>query len=239
MSNLQGTAITWLGHACVHVQTYQGTSILIDPFIQQNPTFPRDYKLPEKIDLLLITHGHFDHIADALPVAQEHNPTVLGAMELIHWLTGKGMKKGEGMNLGGSFHLRDVTVTMVEAKHSSGIQDGDQMIYGGNPGGFILGIEGGPTLYHAGDTSVFSDMQLTRDLYAPDLAMLPIGGHFTMGPKEAALAAKYLGVNTVLPLHFGTFPVLTGTPEQLEEALRAHGATEIKVLKVKAGDAIR
>jgi L-ascorbate metabolism protein UlaG (beta-lactamase superfamily) len=227
MPDLKGTSITWLGHATVLIVTPKGTTILIDPFIEHNPKYPKGYKLPDKIDLLLLTHGHMDHIADAMPVAKKHGPVAIGMVELIDWLHSKGLKneQGIGMNIGGSHQHGDVSVTMTEARHSSSITDGDKTIYGGNPAGFVITIDGGPVLYHAGDTTVFSDMQLIRDLYHPELAMLPIGDHYTMGPKAAAVAAKFLGAKTVLPIHFGTFPVLTGTPAALEKELAGTGVT--------------
>jgi L-ascorbate metabolism protein UlaG (beta-lactamase superfamily) len=237
MSDLKGTSITWLGHATVLITTPKGTNILIDPFIEHNPKYPRGYKLPDKIDLLLLTHGHMDHIADALPVAKKYDPSVIGMVELIDWLQSKGLKseRGVGMNIGGSHKHGDVTLSLTEARHSSGITDGDKTIYGGEPAGFVIAIENGPVLYHAGDTSVFSDMKLIGELYHPELAMLPIGDHYTMGPKLAAVAAKYLGAKTVLPIHFGTFPALVGTPAQLEKELAGSG---VQVIHTEPGKAI-
>jgi len=236
MPNLKGSSITWLGHATVLITTHRGTTILIDPFIEHNPKYPKDYKLPDKIDLLLLTHGHGDHIADAIPIADKYSPTVVGIVELIGWIQSKGVKNGVGFNLGGTYKHGDVSITMVEAKHTSSIQDGDQLIYAGVSVGFVLTIEDGPVLYHAGDTSLFSDMQLIRELHAPSLAMLPIGDHYTMGPKAAAIAVKYLGVASVLPIHFGTFLPLIGTPEELEEHLAGTG---VEVLKPQPGAVIR
>jgi L-ascorbate metabolism protein UlaG (beta-lactamase superfamily) len=236
MSDLKGTTVTWLGHSTVLIATAKGTNVVIDPFMEHNPTYPKDYVLPEKIDLILVTHGHFDHIADALPLAQKFNAPVAGMFELVSWLHSKGVEKTIGMNIGGSYSQSDLTITMSEAKHSSGIQDGKQMVYGGEPAGFVIAIENGPVLYHAGDTSVFSDMKLIAELYQPEFAMLPIGGHYTMGPKEAALATKYLGVKAVLPLHFGTMPELTGTPEELETHL---GTIGVEVVKMKPGESAK
>jgi L-ascorbate metabolism protein UlaG (beta-lactamase superfamily) len=236
MADLKGTVVTWLGHATVHIATAKGTSILIDPFIEQNPKFPKSYKFPDKIDLILATHGHGDHIADLVPVATKHSSTVVAMVELAGWAQSKGVKNTIGMNLGGSWKHEDVTISMVEAKHSSGISDGDEIIYGGEPIGFVIAIQDGPVLYHAGDTCLFLDMQTIRDLYHPQLAMLPIGDHYTMGPKAAAMAAKYLGVTSVLPIHYGTFPILTGTPEELSKLLEG---TSIKVNAISPGESLR
>src|SRR5580698_600076 len=215
MSSSKGTRITWLGHATVLVTTPKGTNLLIDPFIAMNPKYPKDFVLPEKIDYILLTHGHMDHMADTVPAASKHGSTVVAIYELADYVAGKGVKNTVGMNLGGTVQLDDVAATMVEAKHSAGAQDESGTHYVGVAAGYVLTISDGPVLYHAGDTAVFSNMQLIRELYHPEIAMLPIGGHFTMGPKEAALAVRYLTPKTVLPLHFGTFPPLIGTPDQL------------------------
>jgi L-ascorbate metabolism protein UlaG (beta-lactamase superfamily) len=235
MPNLKGVSITWLGHATVLIVTAKGTTVLIDPFIDRNPKYPKGHQLPETIDLLLLTHGHMDHIADALPVAKKHNAHSFGMVEMMDWMESKGLKNGVGMNIGGSHTQADVTFTMTEARHSSSITDGDRIVYGGDPAGFVLAIENGPVLYHAGDTAVFSDMQLIRELHHPELAMLPIGDHYTMGPKGAALAAKLLGVKSVLPIHFGTFPALTGTPQALEKELAETG---VEVIRTEPGQTL-
>ena len=212
MSLLKGTRVTWLGHSTVLVQTAMGTNILIDPFIAHNPKYPKSFILPEKIHYILLTHGHGDHISDAVPVAIKHGSTVVAIYELAAYMAAKGVADTIGMNLGGTVQLEDVAATMVDAKHSAGGQDEHGTHYVGVAAGFVLTIADGPVLYHAGDTAVFGDMRLIAELYHPEIAMLPIGGHYTMGPKEAALAAKLLVPKIILPLHFGTFPPLKGTP---------------------------
>jgi len=234
MSSLKGTRITWLGHATVLITTARGTNILIDPFIAQNPKYPRDFVLPPKIHYILLTHGHGDHISDAVPVAQKHGSTVVAIYELAAYVAGKGVTNTIGMNLGGTVQLEDVAATMVEARHSAGAQDEHGTHYVGVAAGYVLTIADGPVLYHSGDTAVFGDMKLIRDLYHPEVAMLPIGGHFTMGTKEAALAASYLAPEKVLPLHLGTFPPLTGTPQELAALVDA----SIQVVEWKPGESI-
>jgi L-ascorbate metabolism protein UlaG (beta-lactamase superfamily) len=234
MDSLKGTRITWLGHATVLVKTAKGTTILIDPFIAHNPKYPEGFELPVRIDYILLTHGHMDHIADAVPVAQKHGSTVVAIYELANWVAGKGAANTIGMNLGGTVQLEDVAATMVEAKHSAGAQDEHGTHYVGIAAGYVLAIADGPVLYHSGDTAVFGDMKLIRELYRPEVAMLPIGGHFTMGPKEAALATELLKPEVVLPLHFGTFPPLTGTPEQLAALVSG----SVKVVRWKPGESI-
>ena len=195
--------------------TAKGVNILIDPFIAQNPKYPRTFSLPSRIDYILLTHGHGDHISDAVPVATHHGSKVVAVYELADYVASKGVSQTVGMNLGGTVDLDGVKATMVDAKHSAGAQDEKGTHYVGVAAGFVLSLPDGLTIYHAGDTAVFGDMKLIGELYRPKVAMLPIGGHFTMGPREAALAVKLLEPEVVLPLHFGTFPVLTGTPGEL------------------------
>jgi L-ascorbate metabolism protein UlaG (beta-lactamase superfamily) len=234
MISLKGTRITWLGHATVLVQTAKGTNILIDPFIAQNPEYPKEFVLPEKIHYILATHGHGDHISDLVPVAASHNSTVVAVFELANYLAKKGVARTIGMGMGGTVQLDDVAVTLVAAEHSSSVQDEQGTHYVGLAGGFVLTIADGPVLYHAGDTNVFGDMRLIHELYRPEVVMLPIGGHFTMGPREAALAVRLLEPEVVLPLHFGTFPPLKGTPEQLAALVDA----SVKVVRCRPGETI-
>jgi len=233
MAAEKGLRITWLGHATVLITTAKGTNILIDPWIQ-NPKYPKGYELPAKIDYILLTHGHGDHMGDAVPVAKKHGSTVVAIYELSDFIAKQGVEKTTGMNLGGTVQLNDVAVTMVDAKHSSGAQDASGTHYVGVAVGYVLTPSEGPVLYHAGDTCVFGDMRLIAELYKPEIAMLPIGGHFTMDPKEAALAVKLLEPKTVLPVHWGTFPLLTGTPQELASKT----GTGVKVENWSPGDTV-
>jgi L-ascorbate metabolism protein UlaG (beta-lactamase superfamily) len=217
MSHLKGTRVTWLGHATVLVTTARGTNILIDPFIAGNPKYPKNYELPGELPYILLTHGHGDHISDAAPVAKKHNSKVVAIYELADYMQSQGVSETIGMNLGGTVQLGDVAVSMTDARHSAGAQDSKGTHYVGVAAGYVLTIDGGPVLYHAGDTSVFGDMKLIGEIYRPEVAMLPIGGFYTMGPREASHAVRLLGAKTVLPLHFGTWPPLAGTPRQLAE----------------------
>lgn len=232
MSTSKATRVTWLGHATVLIQTPKGTNVLIDPFIAHNPKYPKDFELPSKIHYILLTHGHGDHISDAAPVAKKHGSQVVAVYELADYIGSQGVTETTGMNLGGTVQLDDVAATMVDAKHSAGAQDEKGIHYVGVAGGFVLEVAGGPVLYHAGDTCVFGDMKLIHELYEPQIAMLPIGGHYTMGPKEAALACKLLVPKIVLPIHWGTFPPLKGTPEELAAMVEPG----VKVVHWKPGD---
>ena len=236
MASLKGTQITWLGHATVLIKTPAGTTLLIDPFIAQNPKYPKGFELPSRIDYVLLTHGHGDHISDAAPVAKKHGSTVVAIVELAAYVAGQGVDQDKtiGINLGGTVQLGDVAASMVEAKHSSGAQDKNGTHYVGVAAGYILAIQNGPVLYHAGDTHVFGDMRLIGEIYKPAVAMLPIGGYYTMGPKEAALAARFLGAPTVLPIHFGTFPPLKGTPAELATLVDPG----VQVVQWKPGDTV-
>lgn len=226
---------TYLGHATVRCDLPGGEVVLIDPWVMGNPACPDAQKSFDRLDAILITHAHFDHCGDAVELAQRYKPKkVVANYEICTWLTSKGVENCSGMNLGGSQDILGLKVTMVRADHSSGISDGDRAIYGGLAGGFIVKLPGGYTFYHAGDTALFSDMQLIGELYRPELAFLPIGDLFTMDPRQAAWACRYLGVRQVIPIHWGTFPVLTGTPDQLEKVLGSSGVN-CKVVALEPG----
>jgi L-ascorbate metabolism protein UlaG (beta-lactamase superfamily) len=209
-----GVSITWLGHSTFVVQAGE-TRVLIDPWVQNNPACPDAFKDPGPLDVILVTHAHFDHIGDALEIGRATGAQIVSIAETSKWLERKGLDNLIEMNKGGSVEVAGVRAHMTHAVHSCGITDGDEVIYGGEAAGFVLELPGGFSLYHAGDTAVFSDMALIGKLLAPDWAMLPIGDHYTMGPRSAAEATRLLGTKTVVPMHFGTFPVLTGTPEAL------------------------
>ncbi len=230
-----GLKLTWLGHATWLIDTPSGKRIIIDPWVMQNPVCPDNLKDPGDLDAMLITHAHFDHIADAVELATSKSPQVVAIAETATWLGSKGVKDPIGMNKGGTVEAAGCRVHMVHALHSCGIQDGDQIIYGGEAAGYVLDIEGF-RLYHAGDTAVFGDMQLIGKLLEPDVAMLPIGDHYTMGPRSAAEAIRLLGVKTVIPMHYGTFPLLTGTPDDLRK--EASDVSGLEVVDVQPGGSI-
>lgn len=221
--------ITWLGHGTAQFETEAGEVLVMDPWIEGNPSYPKAHVF-KRVDAIAVTHGHFDHIHDVLPLANKFSPKIVGIFETTTWLESKGATNTVGMNKGGTLDLGFVKLTMTHAVHSCGILDDGKIIYGGEAAGYVLSWQDGRRIYFSGDTNVFSDMALIRELYSPELAFLPIGDHYTIGPLEAAKAVELLQVKTVVPMHFGTFPLLTGTPEALHQKLKG-SATKLWDLK--------
>lgn len=229
--NLEGATITWLGHATFLIETSGHKKIVMDPWLDGNPKCPPAYHNLDSADIILISHGHSDHMGSAAALAKRTGAAVVSNFEIGAYLATQGVENTIGMNKGGTVVFGDIKITMVHADHSSGISSADgTTIYGGEAAGFVVTLENGLTLYHGGDTNVFSDMNIIRDLYSPDVALLPIGGHFTMSPKEAAYAVKLLKPKMVIPMHFGTFEALSGTPQALKDLLSGE-AVEVVALE--------
>ena len=210
------TAITWLGHSAFRVDSPGGKRIYVDPFLTGNPKTPDLERTPERCDLIVLTHGHDDHVGDTVAIHERFGCPVVAQVELRGWLASKGIEfnLAHAPNKGGTVTWEGIGITLTDANHSSSTEDG---AYAGEPAGIVLALEDGFTIYFAGDTNVFGDMSLIGRIYAPDVAVLPIGDHFTMGPREAAVALELLGVARCVPCHYGTFPLLFGTPDELRK----------------------
>jgi L-ascorbate metabolism protein UlaG (beta-lactamase superfamily) len=225
-------SITWLGHATFLLRTSAGKRVLFDPWLTGNPSCPEAMKKPPKVDLILVSHGHFDHIDDLLLCARDSGAAVVGIFELCDWLGRKGLQNTSPMNKGGSQTIAGLRVTMTDARHSSGYVDNGQMVYMGEPAGYIVTLEDGRSIYYSGDTCLFGDMRLIGEMYKPEIAFLPIGDRFTMDPAAAARACEFLGVRQVVPMHWGTFPLLTGTPAELKKLV----PRGVEVLELQPGE---
>ena len=229
-------ALTWLGHAAFRFDTPGGKRVYVDPWLG-NPKIPDAEKEPQRIDVIAITHGHDDHVGNTIELAEKFDCTVVAPVEIADWLV--WLKKAvseesiRDPNKGGTVDLDGLKVTLTDANHSSSTFENDTLLYLGEPVGLVFEVENGTKLYFAGDTNVFGDMQLIRRLYAPDVAILPIGGHFTMDPREAAVALEFLGVERCVPCHYGTFPILAGTPDELRRL-----APNVEVLSPEPGETI-
>jgi L-ascorbate metabolism protein UlaG (beta-lactamase superfamily) len=232
---MPGVALTWLGHAAFRIESPGGKRIYVDPWLTANPKCPEAEKEPERVDIIAITHGHDDHVGDAVALGRRFACPVIAPVEVRGWLSGKGLAQdmSQAPNKGGTVEVRGIKLTLTNAHHSSSAFEDGQFVYLGEPAGIVLELENRTKLYFAGDTCVFGDMQLIGRIYAPDVAILPIGDHFTMGPREAAVALELLNVRRCVPCHYGTFPLLHGTPEQLQEL-----APDVEVLKPEPGETI-
>jgi len=226
-------AITWLGHATFIITTPGGKRIVTDPWLEGNPMCPPDMKKIDKADVILLSHGHFDHTGDVIGVARATGASTLAVFELSQWLERKGVKNVIGMGIGGTVKIAGLEITMTPAVHTSSVMENDTTVYLGLAAGFVVKTEDGRSFYFAGDTALFGDMRLIAELHKPEIAFLPIGDHFTMGPEAASHAARMLGVRQVVPMHYGTFPVLTGRPEDLKRLVDPHG---IDVLVLNPGE---
>ncbi|MFN8222672.1 MAG: metal-dependent hydrolase [Gaiellales bacterium] len=215
------TTFTWLGHSAMRIDTPSGTRLYVDPFLNGNPSCPADEVEPERCDLIAVTHGHGDHVGDTIALHQRFGCPVVAQVELRGWLGENGVADTgmtHAINKGGTATVGDVRLTLTHANHSSTAPDGTPV---GESCGFVIRPEGGKTIYVAGDTSMSTDMSLIGRLYKPDVAVIPIGDHFTMGPDEAAIAAELIGASRVIPVHWGAFPITTGTPDRLAALLPA------------------
>ncbi len=233
----RGFALTWLGHNSFKLVTRGARTVILDPWIEGNPACPRDLKQVDRLDVMTITHGHGDHMADAVMLGKKHKPAIICNYEIHLFLQKKGVTNTMPMNKGGTQEVAGLKFTMTHSTHSSGIEDGGQVIYGGEAGGYVITLEDGTRIYNAGDTGVHADMALIGELYQPEIALLPIGDLFTMSPREAAVAARMLKPKYIVPAHYGTFPALTGTPEALREELDKLKVTA-EVIALRPGESL-
>jgi L-ascorbate metabolism protein UlaG (beta-lactamase superfamily) len=237
MDNMAGRgrmAITWYGHSTFVITTPGGKRVVLDPWLEQNPMCPPHMKRITEADLILVTHGHSDHMGDIVPVSRATGAPIVTVHELGHWMERKGLHHVNAMGLGGTLAIAGLRVTVVPAVHSSSIMEKDVMTECvGEAAGFVVRMEDGRAFYFAGDTTVFGDMRLIAEMYAPEIAFLPIGDYYTMGPDGAALATRLLGVKQVVPMHYDTFPLLTGTVAEYRRLVEPLG---IDILEMKPGD---
>ena len=232
LAPMSSLSITWFGHATFLLTTPGGKRLVFDPWLTGNPKTPSGARI-DKADVICVTHGHSDHTGDVVGIARATGAPVVAVFELANYFQGKGLKDVIGMGVGGTVEVKGLKISMVNAVHTSSIEEDGKVLYVGTATGFVVRLEDGRAIYFAGDTALFGDMRLIRDMYAPEIAFLPIGDHYTMNPASAAKACELLGVRQVVPMHYGTFPALTGTPEELKKLVEPMG---IDVLVLKPGE---
>ena len=229
---MSALSITWYGHATFAIVTPGGRRIVFDPWLTGNPKAPAGAKI-DKADVICVSHGHSDHTSDVVTVARATGATVVAVFELANYFQGKGLKDVIGMGVGGTVDVKGLKISMTPAVHTSSIEEDGKVLYVGLATGFVVRLEDDRSIYFAGDTALFSDMRLIRELHAPEIAFLPIGDHYTMNPTAAALACEMLGVRQVVPMHYGTFPALSGSPDDLKKLVEPRG---VDVLVLKPGE---
>jgi L-ascorbate metabolism protein UlaG (beta-lactamase superfamily) len=232
----QRVIVTWLGHSAFRFDSPTGQVILVDPWLE-NPKAPPGARDIQQVDMIFLTHGHGDHLGNTVEIAKRTNARVFAIYEVALYLQKAGLAKVEGINISGSVEVDGVHATMVHAEHSSGLEPGGDILAGGDPAGYVFRFQNGFSIYHAGDTGLFGDMKLIGELYSPNLSILPIGGYFTMGPREAAKACELLKPKFILGMHYGTFPILAGSPDELKKLLPA--SLKKRVLKLEPGESVK
>jgi L-ascorbate metabolism protein UlaG (beta-lactamase superfamily) len=229
--------VTWYGHSAFRLD-FGGKAVLIDPFFTGNPGFGGDKDAASKgVTHILLTHGHDDHVGDSVEIAKKTGAKVVANFEICMWLNAKGVENIDPMNMGGTLDQGGFTVSMVRADHSSSHNNNGTAVYLGNPGGIIVKAKGEPTVYHMGDTDIFSDMALINEIYAPDVAFVPAGDRFTMSPKLAAMAVKkFFKLKSVIPCHYGSFPIIEPNAEKFIAEMKGSATKVIVPEKGKAFD---
>ena len=232
-------SITWLGHSAFLLVLEDGKRVLVDPWIT-NPNCPAEFARTDALkplDLILVSHGHSDHVGEVVHIARATGAPVVCMFEVGVYLAEKGLETVRDMGIGGTQDVNGIAITMTQAMHSGSIMEGSQIVYLGGAAGYVVRAPGTPTFYFAGDTGIFGDMKIIGELYRPELAMIPIGDLFTMAPREAAYACRLLDCKMIIPMHYSTFPVLTGTPQALRQETAA--IEGLQILEMKPGETLK